>query len=83
MTACSLNRRLENGATIVLKEAGRAPSTQSYIWVKRGGPPGKAVVLFDYDPSRSGQVPLRLLEEWCGYLMTDGYDGYNALVATG
>lgn len=64
----------------VLKEPGRAPSTQSYMWVQRGGPPGKPVVLFDYDPSRSGQVPLRLLLGWRGYLMTDGYEGYNAVV---
>lgn len=64
----------------VLKEPGRAASTQSYMWVQRGGPPGKPVVLFDYDPSRSGQVPLRLLAGWCGYLMTDGYEGYNAVV---
>jgi len=35
-----------------------------------------------YDTSRSGQVPLRLLEGWRGYLMTDGYDGYNALART-
>src|SRR5690606_35387839 len=46
-------------------------------------PPGKPVVLYDYDASRSGQVPVRLLEGWRGYLMTDGYDGYNAAVGKG
>lgn len=65
----------------VLKEAGRAATSQSYMWVQRGGPPDKPVVLFDYDPSRSGQVPQRLLAGWRGYLMTDGYEGYNAVVA--
>lgn len=64
----------------VLKEPGRAASAQSYMWVQRGGPPGRPVVLFDYDPSRSGQVPLRLLAGWRGYLMTDGYEAYNAVV---
>lgn len=67
----------------VLKEPDKAPTSQSYMWVQRGGPPGKPVVLYDYDPSRSGQVPLRLLEGWCGYLMTDGYDGYNMAVRAG
>lgn len=67
----------------VLKEPGRAATSQSYMWVQRAGPPGKPVVLFDYDTSRSGQVPVRLLEGWRGYLMTDGYDGYNAAVAQG
>jgi transposase len=66
----------------VLKEVGKTPTSTSYMWVQTGGPPGKPVVLYDYDPSRSGQVPVRLLEGYQGYLMTDGYDGYNALAKT-
>lgn len=66
----------------VLKEDGKKPTSTSYMWVQTGGPPGKPVVLYDYDPSRSGQVPVRLLEGYQGYLMTDGYDGYNALAKT-
>ena len=65
----------------VLKEANRAPSTQSYMWVQRGGPPEREVILFDYDPSRAGTVPLRLLADWQGYLMTDGYEGYAGIAA--
>ncbi|WP_373888628.1 IS66 family transposase [Massilia genomosp. 1] len=63
----------------VLKEAGRKASTQSYMWVQTGGPPGKPVVLYDYDASRGAQVPLRLLDGYRGYLMTDGYTGYAKL----
>jgi transposase len=66
----------------VLKEEGKTPTSTSYMWVQTGGPPDKPVVLYDYDPSRSGQVPVRLLEGYRGYLMTDGYEGYNALAAT-
>ena len=66
----------------VLKERDRSPSSQSYMWVQTGGPPERPVVVFDYDPSRSGAVPVRLLEGYQGYLMTDGYDGYNALAKT-
>lgn len=66
----------------VLKEDGKKPTSNSYMWVQTGGPPGKPVVLYDYDPSRSGKVPVRLLQGYCGYLMTDGYDGYNELVRT-
>lgn len=65
----------------VLKEDGRTAQSQSYMWVQSGGPPGEPVVLFDYDPSRSGAVPSRLLEGYRGHLMTDGYEGYNAVVA--
>ena len=66
----------------VLKEKGRQPTSNSYMWVQTGGPPGKPVVIYDYDPSRSAEVPLRLLQGYQGYLMTDGYDGYNKLAQT-
>lgn len=65
----------------VLKETGKTAQSRSYLWLQRGGPPGEPVVLFDYDPSRGQAVPLRLLEGFAGYLQTDGYDGYNAVVA--
>lgn len=63
----------------VLKEPDKSPSSQSYMWVQSGGPPDCAVTLFDYRPSRSGQVPLHLLSGYRGYLMSDGYEGYNAV----
>ena len=66
----------------VLKEPGKAPTSNSYMWVQTGGPPDKQVVLYDYDPSRSAKVPTRLLEGYQGYLMTDGYDGYNEIART-
>jgi len=66
----------------VLKEKDKSPTSNSYMWVGVGGPPGKPVVIYDYDPSRSGAVPARLLQGYQGYLMTDGYEGYNQLVRT-
>jgi transposase len=66
----------------VLKEKDRKATSNSYMWVQTGGPPGKPVVLFDYDPSRSGEVPVRLLQDYQGYIMADGYDGYNAVSKT-
>jgi transposase len=60
----------------VLKEKGRAPQSQSYMWVRRGGPPDQPAILFDYEPSRGGSVPARLLEGFQGILQTDGYEGY-------
>lgn len=66
----------------VLKEKNKSPTSNSYMWVQAGGTPGKPVVIYDYDPSRSGTVPTRLLLGYQGYLMTDGYDGYNALART-
>ncbi len=66
----------------VLKEPGKAAESKSYMWVQRGGPPGQPIILFDYDPSRSHGVPLRLLEGYAGYLQVDGFDGYNAIGKT-
>lgn len=66
----------------VLKEKDKTPTSTSYMWVQTGGPPGKPVVIFDYDPSRSAEVPVRLLPGYRGYLMADGYKGYNKLANT-
>jgi transposase len=65
----------------VLKEPGREPSSQSWMWVQTGGPPDRPVILFDYTSSRAQEVPLRLLAGYRGYLMTDDYAGYNAVAA--
>jgi len=82
-----LQKQLNNGPVVhcdettvqVLKEPDKAAQSKSYMWVQKGGPPGKPVVRFSYDRGRSGQVPLRLLKGYQGALMTDGYTGYNAI----
>lgn len=62
----------------VLKEDGRASTDKSFMWVRRGGPPRQPVILFDYAATRAASVPLRLLEDYTGFLQTDDYSGYNA-----
>lgn len=65
----------------VLKEPGMDPTGDKWIWVLRGGPPDKPVVIFDYDKSRGGKVAKRLLEGFEGsYVQSDGYSGYDAPV---
>lgn len=63
----------------VLKEPGKTPQSNKYMWVTLGGPPDKPSVLFDYDPSRSKAVPLRLFEGYSSYLQADGYASYEAV----
>lgn len=63
----------------VLKEPNKPVTSDKFMWVTLGGPPGEKSVLFEYDPSRSGEVPLRLLDGFTGYLQCDGYSGYNAV----
>jgi transposase len=56
----------------VLKEDGKKAQSDKWMWVTRGGPPGKPSVLFEYDPSRGGKVPVRLLDDFQGILQADG-----------
>jgi len=63
----------------VLKEPGRRAQSQSYLWVLRGGDPDHPLIYYEYDPSRSGEVPKRLLRGFQGFLQTDGYEGYAAM----
>ncbi len=60
----------------VLK-SDKAPTADHWIWVRAAGPPDRRVVLFDYDASRGGAVPLRLLQGCSGILLTDGYEPYE------
>lgn len=63
----------------VLKENGKTAQSDKWMWVTRGGPPDHPCVLFDYDPSRSGSVAVRLLDDFKGVLQADGYSGYGAI----
>ena len=63
----------------VLKEPGKRAQSQSYLWALRGGAPAHPLIYYVYDPSRSGEVPKRLLRGFEGFLQTDGYEGYTAL----
>jgi transposase len=63
----------------VLREPGRSFESKSYMWLFRGGPPGKEVVLYRYDPGRSGKVAADFLGDYRGFVQTDGYSGYNFL----
>ena len=56
--------------------SGKAAATDHWMWVRAAGPPGRRIILFDYDPSRAGAVPRRLLEGYRGILLTDGYEAY-------
>ncbi len=64
----------------VLKEPGRKAQTKSYMWVFRTSEYLKEqIVLFHYSETRAGQTAKEFLDGFTGYLMTDGYGGYNKL----
>ena len=64
----------------VLKEEGKKPQTKSYMWLYRTGNDGKSpIILYDYQPSRSGDNAVSYLKDFKGYVHSDGYSGYNKL----
>ena len=64
----------------VLKEPGRNPETDSFMWLFRSGedtlPP---IILFHYTETRKKANAVEFLKGSSGYLMSDGYQGYNNL----
>ena len=62
----------------VLHEPERRAQTKSYMWLLRsgedGGPP---IILYKYSETRAGDNAVNFLHGFKGYLMCDGYSGYN------
>ena len=62
------------------KEKDKKASSKSYMWVIASGEEEKTKgVIFKYSRSRSGEIAQKLLKEYKGILVTDGYAGYNNL----
>lgn len=64
----------------VLKEPGRDPTQKSYMWLFRRGDPDKPVLIYQYHPTRGGEVVRDFLgTDYRGVVQTDGYSGYDFL----
>lgn len=62
----------------VLHEEGRRAQTKSYMWLFRSGEDGGVpIILYKYSPTRAGDNAVEFLHGFNGYLMCDGYSGYN------
>jgi len=74
------NLHVDESSLQVLKEPGKPPTSKSYMWLYRtGGDTEKHIVLFEYQPSRSGEHPKRFLSGFSGLLHSDGYAVYHSL----
>ncbi len=79
-----MERHIKSGSVInadethlqVLNEEKRKAQSKSWMWLFRGGPPGKPAVLFHYEPRRNAKVPESFLSDYSGWLQTDGYSAY-------
>lgn len=65
----------------VLREPGKKATSKSYMWLYRTGndEEDRPIVLYEYQPNRSLQHPLKFLRGFKGYLHTDGYEVYHKL----
>lgn len=64
----------------VLHEKDRRAETKSYMWVFLSGEDGeKPIRLYKYSPTRAGETAVEFLDGFKGYIMCDGYGGYNKL----
>lgn len=63
----------------VLSEPGRKATSNSYTWLYRSGHTDVPIVLYNYQRTRAAKHPRKFLEGFQGYLMVDGYPGYNGL----
>lgn len=64
----------------VLKEPDRNPETDSFMWLFRSGEDGlPELILYRYTETRARFNAAEFLKGFKGYLMTDGYQGYNDL----
>lgn len=61
----------------VLKEKGRKAETDSWMWVRSTPHGPKKIILFDYSTTRSGLVAKELLNDFKGYLQSDGLNCYD------
>ena len=78
--ALSPERRPDDTRIRVLKTGEDNPNTQSALWIRRGGPPDKPVVLVDYRASKSAKAAYSLLDEFTGTLVCDGASNFNLAV---
>ena len=62
----------------VMGEEGKSDTSKSYMWLARGGPPETPIIYYNYQKTRKAQFVKDFLEDYHGFLQSDGYKGYDA-----
>lgn len=81
-----LKKEVKNGSSIqmdetplqVIGEDGKLDTSKSYMWLARGGPPETPIVYYNYQKTRKAQFVKDFLDDYHGFLQSDGYKGYDA-----
>ena len=62
----------------------KGKTTTARLWAWRAEvEPGRALVLYQFTPDRSGKHPRQFLRGWKGYLQADAYSGYDEVFDSG
>lgn len=68
-------------------DPGSGKTKRAYLWAYRSndldGNRDPPILVFDYQPSRSGSHAQHFLRDWRGHLMVDDFSGYKALFTAG
>jgi transposase len=65
----------------VLNEHGRANTSESRMWLSRGGDPKAPVCHYAYHPRRNAEHPREFLADCALFLQTDAYEVYERVAA--
>src|SRR5438552_2633718 len=69
---------------VSLLAPGKGKTKRAYVWVYRTTNfVAQRAVLFDFTASRAGEHPRRVLQSFCGTLVTDDFSGYHELHTQG
>lgn len=62
-------------------DPGNGKTKKAYLWAYRSNDlqTGPRIIVFDYQPGRSGAHARHFLSDWRGHLLVDDYAGYKAL----
>jgi transposase len=63
-------------------DPGKGKTRKAYLWAYRSNDLQEdqpRIIVFDYQPGRSGEHARQFLGAWSGYLLVDDYVGYKAL----
>jgi transposase len=71
--------QMDETYTQVICEDDRPATSQSFMFVARGGPPSKPTIYYHYSPVRNSQIVKGLLKDFKGIVQSDGHVIYDYL----
>jgi transposase len=71
--------QMDETPMLVMDEPGRENRQKSYMWLARGGPPGKPALWYTYRETHQKEHIVAILSGFNGYLQSDGNSSYESV----